>query len=221
MTEAKLNKSIEEKLGEGRQYRSFELSSFERRTLEDGQMTVSGYATTFDQPYELYREPGYVVMERVLREAFDGCDMEDVIVQYDHRGRVFARTSNNTLRLDVDDIGLHNEIYLGGTEIGRQLYAEIDGGYTTKMSYGYRLREDGVESRVIDELDDGTIIVMRTVRGIARLYDVSAVSLPANDATSISVRSAADGVIREIKEERLAALRRAERIAKIKLLTQI
>lgn len=221
MTEAKLNKSIEEKLGEGRQYRSFELSSFERRTLEDGQMTVRGYATTFDRPYELYRVPGYVVMERVLREAFDNCEMGDVIVQYDHAGRVFARTSNNTLRLNVEEKGLHIEAFLGGTEIGRQLFGEIDGGYTTKMSYGYRLREDGVESRVIDELDDGTIIVMRTVRGIARLYDVSAVSLPANDATSISVRSAADGVIREIKEERLAALRRAERIKKIKILAQI
>lgn len=214
-------KSITDKLNEGRQYRSFELSAFERRTLEDGQITVRGYASTFGEAYELWREPGFVVYERVLREAFDDCDMTDVIMQYDHRGRVFARTSNNTLRVEPDETGLHIDAYLGGTEIGRQLYSEIEGGYTTKMSYGYRLRDDGLLVEVSDQLDDGTTVVMQTVRGIAKLYDVSAVSLPANDMTSISARSAADGAIAAIKEERLAAKRRAEQIARIKLLTQI
>ena len=215
-------KSITEKLNEGRQYRSFELADFERRALEDGsEMTVRGYATTFDRPYELWREPGFIVYERVLREAFDDCDMTDVIMQYDHRGRVFARTGNETLKVAPDEIGLAIEAQLGGTEIGRQLYQEIDGGYTTKMSYGYRLREDGLLVEVTDELADGTVVVMQTVRGIVKLYDVSAVSLPANDATSISARSAADGAIAAIKKERLAAQLRAERIKKIKLLTKI
>lgn len=218
-----LNKSLLEKLGEGRQYRSFELSSFERRAIGDdgAEMIVSGYATTFDRPYELWREPGFIIMERVLRMAFDGCDMTDVIMQYDHSGRVFARTTNSTLGVGPDEIGLAMKARLGGTELGRQLYQEIDGGYTTKMSYGYRLRDDGLDVQVTEELDDGTVVIMQTVRGIAKLYDVSAVSIPANDATSISARSAADGAISAIKKERLAALRRAEQIAKIKLLTKI
>lgn len=214
-------KSITDKLNEGRQYRSVDLASFERRTLDDGQMTVSGYATTFEEPYELWREPGFVVYERVLREAFDDCDLSDVILQYDHRGRVFARLSNGTLEINTDDHGLFMRAYLGGTDIGKQLYQEIDGGYTTKMSYGYRLRDDGLDVRVTDELDDGTVVVMQTVRGIAKVYDLSAVSLPANDMTSISARSAADGAISAIKKERLAAQLRAERIARIKLLTKI
>lgn len=212
-------KSITDKLNEGRQYRSIDLASFERRTLEDGQMTVSGYASTFDEPYELWREPGFVVYERVLREAFDGCDLSDVIMQFDHRGTVYARNSNGTLEVTPDDRGLFTRAFLGGTDAGKQLYQEIDGGYVTKMSYGYRLRDDGLDVRVTDELDDGTVIVMQTVRGIAKVYDVSAVSLPANDMTSISARSAADGAIGAIKKERLAALRRAEQIRKIKILT--
>ena len=215
-------KSITEKLNEGRQYRSFELSNFARRAANDGSdMTVRGYATTFDRQYELWRQPGFIVYERVLREAFDGCDMSDVIMQYDHRGRVFARTSNETLALSIDEIGLEMEARLGGTEIGRQLYGEIDGGYTTKMSYGYRMRDDGRLVEVTDELDDGTVVIMQTVRGIAKLYDVSAVSIPANDATSISARSAADGAIGAIMAERLVAKLRAEQIARIKLLTKI
>lgn len=212
-------KTLQEKLAEGRQYRSVDLASFERRTLDDGQMTVSGYATTFDEPYELWREPGFVVYERVLREAFDDCDLSDVIMQFDHHGTVYARNSNGTLEVGPDDRGLFTRAFLGGTDAGRQLYQEIDGGYVTKMSYGYRLRDDGLDVRVTDELDDGTVIVMQTVRGIAKVYDVSAVSLPANDMTSISARSAADGAIGAIKKERLAALRRAEQIRKIKILT--
>ena len=216
-------KTITEKLNEGRQYRSFELMDFERRAdgENDNEMTVRGYATTFDRPYVLWRDPGFVVYERVMREAFDGCDMGDVIMQYDHQGRVFARTSNSTLIVTPDEIGLAIEARLGGTEIGRQLYGEIDGGYTTKMSYGYRLRDDGLLVEVTDEMDDGTIVVMQTVRGIEKLYDVSAVSIPANDATSISARNAADGAISAIKAERLAAQLRAERIKKLKILTQI
>ena len=45
---------------------------------------VDGYAATFDDPYELYRESGYVVMEVVDPAAFNECDMSDVIMQYDH-----------------------------------------------------------------------------------------------------------------------------------------
>ena len=82
-----------------------------------------------------------------------------------------------------------------------------------------RIDDACLDVRVTDELDDGPVIVMQTVRGIAKVYDVSAVSLPANDMTSISARSAADGAIGAIKKERLAALRRAEQIRKIKILT--
>ena len=198
-------KTIEQKLNEGRQYRNIDVSSFERRA-EDEKKDVSGYATTFNQPYELFRDAFegvvYIVEEQIDRNAFSETDMSDVIMQYDHEGRVFARTSNGTLELDPDDHGLHIRADLGGTEIGRQLFEEIEGGYTTKMSFGFRVGSDKREqTEERDENGVTTIRVLRTILTISRLYDVSAVSLPANDATSISARTFCDGVIAEVMEE--------------------
>ena len=215
------NKTIEDRLNEGRQYRNIDVTNFERRTEgEDGncEKIVSGYATTFNDPYILWTEPGYVIREQIDRAAFDECDMTDVIMQYDHQGRVFARTSNNTLATEPDDTGLHIRAKLGGTEIGRQLYEEIDGGYTTKMSFGFKVEEDRRDKA---EKEDGTIEILRTITRISKLYDVSAVSLPANDATSISARSYGEGVIAEVREEIAAQEERAKQIQKIKLLANL
>lgn len=200
-------KSIEDKLNEGRQYRNIDVSSFERRAEGDESKSVSGYATTFSEPYELYRMAYggvlYIVREQVDPQAFADTDMSDVIMQYDHEGRVFARTSNRTLELDPDEHGLHIRAELGGTEIGRQLWEEIEGGYTTKMSFGFRVGKDKREETEERDEESGvtTITVLRTILGISKLYDVSAVSLPANDATSISARSWGEGVIAELMEE--------------------
>ena len=215
------NKTIEDRLNEGRQYRNIDVTNFERRTEgEDGngEKIVSGYATTFNDPYVLWTEPGYVIREQIDPAAFDECDMTDVIMQYDHQGRVFARTSNNTLATEPDEKGLHIRAKLGGTEIGRQLYEEIDGGYTTKMSFGFKVEEDRRDKA---EKEDGTIEILRTITKISKLYDVSAVSLPANDATSISARSYGEGVIAEIREEIAAREERAKQIQKIKLLANL
>ena len=58
---------------------------------------VEGYATTFDTPYVLYEfEDGDKYYEKIDRHALDGADLSDVIMQYDHTGRVYARNSNNT-----------------------------------------------------------------------------------------------------------------------------
>ena len=63
--------------------------------------------------------------------------------------------------------------------------------------------------------------VLRTILGFSKLYDVSAVSLPANDATSISARNLAEGVIDEVKKEILSRKERERRIKKIKILTEV
>ncbi len=220
-------KTIQKKLDEGRQYRSFDVSRFERRTEDSGEKVVEGYATTFNQPYELWRDTWdgnvYVFLEQVDARAFDDCDMTDVIMQYNHEGRVFARTGNNTLALDPDAHGLHIRADLGGTEIGRQLFEEIEGGYTDKMSFGFRVSKDKREETEERNEETGvrTVTVLRTILGISKLYDVSAVSLPANDATSISARNYCEGVIAEIKEEFLAREKRERQKRKIRLLMEV
>ena len=194
-----------------REYRKFE--GVELRKSEDGRMVVEGYATTFDQPYRLMGDKEITINEQVDRHAFDETDMSDVIMQYDHEGRVFARLSNGTLFIAADDHGLKIEADLGGTDIGRQLFQEIEGGYTNKMSFGFTVTEDR-KTRSKDE--NGHITVLRTITKIGKLYDVSAVSLPANDATEISARSIGDGLIAEALEEVKAEEERARKIGEIR-----
>lgn len=212
-------KTIEEKLNQGRQYRNIDVSQFERRAESDNEKVVEGYATTFNRPYKLYSYDGYTVMEQINARAFDDCDMSDVIMQYDHEGRVFARTSNNTLTVNPDSVGLKIRADLGGTEIGRDLFEEIDGGYTTKMSFGFRVGEDKRE--ITENREDNTVTILRTITKISKLFDVSAVSLPANDATSISARDYANGVIDAIKQERQAQEQRERQKKTIKILCEM
>ena len=165
---------------------------------------VNGYASTFNEPYTLYEDDDLVYREQVDASAFDNTDMSDVIMQYNHEGRVFARISNNTLSVSTDERGLFIEADLGGTELGRQLYEEIAGGYTDKMSFGFIVDKD---EELRTEAADGRVDILRTITGISKLFDVSAVSIPANDATSIAVRNLTDGVIEQIRAERLEAER--------------
>lgn len=207
-----------------REYRDMTLSVVDidddqEQEEQKNEKVVRGYASTFNEPYTLFEDDSLVYQEQVDRDAFSGTDMTDVIMQYNHEGRVFARTSNDTLSISTDDKGLLIEANLGGTEIGRNLYEEIQGGYTNKMSFGFTVDADD-ESR--DEDSDGRIRITRTIKRVRKLYDVSAVSIPANDATSISVRSLADGVISKLQAERLEKealeLRRKKMLMRAKLL---
>lgn len=216
-----MNKTIEDKLNEGRSYRN--MRSFEVREDND-EMIAEGYATTFNEPYELFSYDNWEgyrvhVMEQIDPAAFNECDMSDTIMQYNHEGRVFARVSNSTLKLRTDSHGLHTRAHLSGTDIGRQLYQEIKGGYTNRMSFGFTVSED---SRTETKDNDNKIItVLRTITKISRLWDVSAVSIPANDGTEISARSYCDGVIASLTEE----FRKAEEIEvekeKIRILAEV
>lgn len=188
-----------------REYRK--MAPLEARAEENkDEMVVEGFATTFNEPYVLFEDSDIIFREQVAPNAFDNTDMSDVILQYDHVGRVFARISNNTLEVQPNEKGLFIRANLGGTEIGRNLYEEIAGGYTDKMSFGFTV--DGDE-QLRTEAEDGRIEILRTITSINKLYDVSAVSIPANDGTSIGVstRSEIDGVIEEVRAERLEAER--------------
>lgn len=190
-----------------REYRSLVMTAADP---EQEGMIVRGYATTFDDPYTLYEDKDMVLKEIIDRDALKDADLSDIIMQYDHEGRVFARTSNGTLTVAPDAHGLAMEADLSGTTLGRGLFEEIKGGYTTKMSWGFTVNRDKDEW-TSEELADGRTLETRRIRSVRKIYDVSAVSLPANDATSISARNLADGVIERVKAERLEALEMRKR----------
>lgn len=181
-----------------REYRAMTMRALEEASEDE--MIVEGYASTFNDPYLLWSDEEVEVWETVDSRAFDECDLSDVIMQYDHEGRVFARIRNNTLQVTPDERGLFVRADLGGTDLGRGLYQEISGGYTDKMSFGFIVAED---KREVTEVE-GKTRLDRIILSVSKVFDVSAVSLPANNNTAIeaSVRGF-DGVIEEARAERL------------------
>lgn len=218
------------KIDQGRQFRRNDLHP-EFRALDreenNGDMIVEGHATTFDEEYELYHYDdwnGYrtTIVEKIDRHAFDETDMRDVIFLYDHAGRVMARNRNNTLNVSPDNTGLFIRANLSGSDLGPGLYSDIQKGFVDRMSMQFTVGAHQLTEERDDE--NKTRKVIRTITRIGKLYDVSAVGIPANDGTDISARSAADGVIQELEAERLLKAeaekrerRRAELKAKAKL----
>lgn len=212
-----LTELMKKKIEGGREYRALNMDA-----VDDKEYMVEGYATTFEEPYYLYTTENkkgeeITVYEQVSKDAFEDTDMSDVIFQYDHEGRVFARLTNDTMALNVDEHGLKTTAFLGGTEIGRNLYEEIKGGYTNKMSFGFTVKEDDVEPY-------GEKDYIRTIKRIGKLFDVSAVSYPQNNFTEIySARKHIDGVINAVETERMIAEERvrAEQERKEYLLNKV
>lgn len=186
---------------ENREYRSMELRAAQ---TEDKDFVVDGYATTFDSPYLLYTDGKYQVWEQVDRNAFQDTDQSDVIFQYDHAGMVYARTRNKTLQLSDDDHGLKVMADLGSTEASRGIWEAINTGLIDRMSFAFTVTGDRYEE---EELENGDVKLLRTITKIGKLYDVSAVSFPANEQTSISARTKelCDGEIAKLEAERLHA----------------
>ena len=194
---------------DNREYRNMtmEVVRDDNETSIEEKKIVAGYASTFNDPYVLYQNDDIIYTEQIDANAFDNTDMSDVIMQYDHEGRVYARQSNGTLEIGVDDHGLKVRADLSRTEGARQLYEEIKSGMITQMSFAFSIAEDEYNKKEH----------LRTVRKIRKLYDVSAVSIPANPGTEISARSYAEGVIEQERLERAAAEERERKIQILKL----
>ena len=213
-----------------RSYRSFAASNFKpveriAQTDEDGNEVASepsykvrGYASTFNDEYELYPRMGDypAEYEQIDRHAFDGVNTRDTILQFDHQGAVLARTRNGSLHVGTDDHGLWVEADLSGCQQARDLYESIQNGLIDEMSFGFIIAndDDGLGCTCTrDENGD----YHTTITRVYRLVDVSAVSVPANPSTDIHIRSAITYVIeadRKAAEEERAAAERADTLAK-------
>lgn len=150
----------------------------------DSNFYVEGYAARFE-PYVLFEDADGPIYERFEPDCFRDCDMSDVIFQFNHQGTVMARQSNGSLIVEVDGTGLFTAADLSRTEAARRLYEEISAGMITKMSWGFY-----VGDYYFDQ--ESRTIVHKTVK---KIFDVSAVSIPANNNTEINARGWVDGVI--------------------------
>ena len=194
-----------------REYRNM---AFEVR--EDGNepsFLVEGYASTFE-PYKLIEIDGEDYNERIEPTAFDDADMTDVVFRVDHEGPVYARASAGTVKLDVDEHGLHQVSDLSKTQRARNLFEDIAAGNYPQMSFAFTVGEDHYDAetrtRVIDR--------------ISKVFDIAPVTWPANPNTELYARDYFNGVIEAEKaaeaerlkaeEERRSDLAKREELAK-------
>lgn len=169
---------------------------------------VEGYASTFEDPYELFEGPdGWKYVEIIDRHALDEADMSDVILQYDHEGRVFARNTNNTLYLDANDHGFFIAADLSKTSLARQMFEDIQVGNVTRMSWAFIPAEE-----VYTEDRENKVFTTRITR-VKKVFDVSAVSYPADPNTEISARALVNG---EIEARKLRESQQREKLDRMR-----
>jgi len=163
-----------------------ELRNIEVRA--EGDMTITGYASVYDDEYDL----GYFT-ERVAPGAFDGRLNDDVRLLINHEGMPLARTTNGTLELSTDGRGLSYRAQLADTQEGRDLYKLIQRGDITQSSFAFTIDEDEWSS---DRK-------LRTIKRVGRLYDVSPVTYPASPTTTVQARAMAAGMLDEERAEQV------------------
>ena len=182
---------------------------------EEDKMILEGYALVFNNE-TLIGDEEYGFLEEIDSRALSETKMKDVPMKYNHMDSflIIARTKNQSLSLNVDNIGLKVRAELLDTNTNQDIYKMVRSGLLDKMSFAFTVDEQ-VWNR------EGRI-PKRTITKIERLYDVSVVDTPAYDATSIYARSL-ESMELELKAMELAEQEEQSRIIKkrIKIKSQI
>ena len=148
---------------------------------ESDKMVIEGYAAVFDSETLIGSEE-WGFYESIERKAFDGANMKDVPLKYNHSDAVpiLARTRNKSLELTVDDKGLFIRAELLDTQDSIDMYKRIKAGLIDKMSFAFTVKESKFTDAKIPH---------RKILRFDRIFDVSVVDVPAYDDTSIYARS--------------------------------
>jgi len=184
-----------------RLYRSFDFA-----TDEEKEMVVRGIPVVFNNSTVLYKIDGVEYKEVIDARALENADISDVVLNIDHQGKPAAKTRNQTLKLEIRQDGLYMEADLSKNETGRELYEDIRNGFYDKMSFAFNVLEDEYNSETRT----------RTIKRIGKLYDVSAVTFPAYNTTTISARDFFEAEAE--KEQKLAEVNELRKELQRKLL---
>lgn len=147
------------------------------KTEEDQPKTISGYALKFGQPS---KDLGGFV-EVITPEALKEVDLSNVFLLHNHDySKPLASTKAGTLKLDVDDVGLHFEAELNGTSYANDVYENVSKKLLDSMSFGFVL---GIDS--FSEKEDGEVV--RSIDKIQKLNEISVVTVPAYESSNVVV----------------------------------
>ena len=147
---------------------------------DDGSLKIGGYAATFNSEASglNFRE---VIAPGAFTRALASEDPVFLLVNHDMEGIPLASTQSGTLQLRQDTTGLYMEATLDpANPKAQELSSALRRGDMDKMSFAFTVSPEG-QTR-----DAG----LRTINDIERLYEVSVVTLPAYDSTSVGMRSA-------------------------------
>ena len=206
-----------EKRGEERacSLQDFSLELREGNTEAGGSMVLEGYAVVFESETVIGNPQRGGFYEIIDRRAFDGCNMRDVPLRYNHSDNVpiLARTRNNSLQLSIDSKGLKIRAELLDTQDARDMYKRIKSGLISSMSFAFSVRQDG------EQISSRNGVPVRRITGFERLFDGSVVDVPAYEAATVCARSLelAEGWRSEQEREAAAEQEKRERKEKAAL----
>ena len=151
-----------------------------RSAGDPDKMIVEGYAVVFESE-ATHSIWGSDYTEVISRNAFDGCDLKDVPLKYNHSDNflILARTRNKSLQLELDEKGLKVKAELIDTQSNRDIYKSLQCGLLDKMSFCFTVSEETYDVKANK----------RTINKIENLYDVSIVDVPFYDTTEIYARA--------------------------------
>lgn len=149
---------------------------------EKENMVIEGYALKFNTKSNPLSSGDVRFIETISPEALNNADMEDVRALIDHNpSLVLARTTADTLKLEVDDVGLKFRAVLADTSYARDLYKNIQAGNINQCSFAFELNDKGDSVRYNKE----SRMYERTLNSFKRIMDVSAVTYPAYNDTDV------------------------------------
>ena len=159
-----------------KEIRTFEVKDLELRNDGDSNVVV-GYASVFNT---LSNDLGGF-REIIDEGAFEGRMGDDVRLLVNHDGLPLARTTNGTMKLSTDEVGLRYEAELANTTMGRDVAELLKNQTVNQSSFAFVVEDDKWE------LKDGENI--RTILKVSRLYDTSIVTYPAYEEAGVALRS--------------------------------
>lgn len=170
-------------------------------------LTISGVAVVFDQAATVNTPDGSFI-EVIERSALANADLSDVKLRIEHDGsKVPLARTPGTLSLEITDKGLCMRASLAGdSPTARDAYAAVKRGDISGMSFGFTVEDDAYDP----------MTNVRTIRAIKKIYEISLVSDPCYQGTTVSAETRAQ--VRE-GNDRKAALRLARQV-RAKLMIQ-
>lgn len=170
--------------------RRFHTGAVELRATEGKGNTVRGYAAVFGKRSSNLGSNNYQFYEIIQPGAFDDVLKDDVRALFNHDANlILARSKGGkgTLTIGADETGLWYEFAPPDTNAGRDLAESLKRGDVDQSSFAFSLTKDG---QIWEEKTEGDrSVVVRTIKKVARLYDVSPVTYPAYPDASVALRS--------------------------------